>query len=75
MQPAATSVALDAERANAGAASAVFGASNFVAGAVASPLVGFGGMRMGTSVVMVAGALVSLAFAAVLYRRLGSLRG
>ena len=75
MQPAATSVALDAERANAGAASAVFGASNFVAGAVASPLVGFGGMRMGTSVVMVAGALVSLAFAAVLYRRLGSHRG
>ncbi len=71
MQPAATSIALDAERGNAGAASAVFGASNFVAGAVASPLVAFGGMRVGTSVVMVAGAAVAMSFAVLLFCWLG----
>lgn len=69
LQPAATSIALDSERANAGAASAVFGASNFVAGAVASPLVAVGGMRIGTSVVMVVGAALACAFAIMLRRR------
>lgn len=68
LQPAATSVALDSERANAGAASAVFGASNFVAGAVASPLVAVGGMRVGTSVVMVVGAALACGFAILLRR-------
>lgn len=69
LQPAATSIALDSERANAGAASAVFGASNFVAGAVASPLVAVGGMRLGTSVVMVAGAAMACVFAFALAKR------
>lgn len=71
LQPAATSIALDSERANAGAASAVFGASNFVAGAVASPLVAVGGMRVGTSVVMVVGAALTCVFAILLRRRVG----
>lgn len=72
LQPAATTIALDSERANAGAASAVFGASNFVAGAVASPLVAFGGIRVGTSVVMVVGAALTCLFAVMLRRRVAA---
>lgn len=69
LQPAVTTIALDSERANAGAASAVFGASNFVAGAIASPLVAIGGIRVGTSVVMVAGAALACLCAVMLKRK------
>ncbi|MBP3774581.1 MAG: multidrug effflux MFS transporter [Bacteroidaceae bacterium] len=57
MQPVATAIALDAERDNAGAASAVFGAAGFMAGALASPLVSMGNILVSTSVVMLVGAL------------------
>ena len=60
MQPGLTATALDAERANAGAASAIFGASGFVAGAVASPLVALGEIAYTSSGVMVVGALLCL---------------
>lgn len=60
MQPGLTAVALDSERANAGAASAIFGAAGFVAGAVSSPLVGLGRVELTSGAVMVGGALLCL---------------
>ena len=58
MQPGLTATALDAERENAGAASAIFGASGFVAGAVSSPIVAMGNIEVTSSCVMVAGAMI-----------------
>lgn len=60
MQPGLTAVALDSERANAGAASAIFGAAGFVAGAMSSPLVGLGQVEFTSSAVLVGGALLCL---------------
>lgn len=62
MQPPLTAIALDSERDNAGAASAIFGASGFVAGAIASPLVGIGEITVTSGVVMVCGAIACLLF-------------
>lgn len=70
MQPGLTATALDAERENAGAASAIFGASGFVAGAVSSPLVAMGKITVTSSGVMVAGAVVCLALTLPLCKRL-----
>lgn len=61
MQPVSTTIALDAERHNAGAASAIFGASGFVAGALSSPLVSMGRIEVSAGIVMTAGALACLA--------------
>lgn len=55
MQPVSTAIALDAGRDYAGAASAIFGASGFVAGAVSSPLVSLGDIRMGSGLTMLVG--------------------
>lgn len=60
MQPVATAIALDSERENAGAASAIFGAAGFMAGSIASPLVSVGDLMLCTSVVILIGALLSL---------------
>ncbi|HBF06118.1 MAG TPA: Bcr/CflA family drug resistance efflux transporter [Prevotella sp.] len=60
MQPGLTATALDAERQNAGAASAIFGASGFVAGAISSPIVGIGKVEITSSIVMLSGALICL---------------
>lgn len=62
MQPPLTAIALDSERDNAGAASAIFGASGFVAGALSSPLVGIGDITVTSGLVMVCGAVVCLLF-------------
>lgn len=62
MQPPLTAIALDSERDNAGAASAIFGASGFVAGAFASPLVGIGDITVTSGLVMACGAVVCLLF-------------
>ncbi len=61
MQPVATAIALDAERANAGAASAIFGAAGFVAGAIASPLVSVGDVMVSSAIVILIGAAGCLA--------------
>lgn len=42
IQPAGTSIVLDCERENAGAASTALGASGFLMGGIVSPLVGIG---------------------------------
>lgn len=60
MQPAATALAMEAERTRAGAASAIFGASGFVSGAIASPLVSMGNISITSSAVMVVGAVICL---------------
>lgn len=60
MQPGLTATALDAERKNAGAASAIFGASGFVAGAVSSPLVAMGTIEITSSIIMIGGAILCL---------------
>lgn len=62
MQPPLTAIALDSERDNAGAASAIFGASGFVAGALSSPLVGIGDITVTSGLVMACGAVVRLLF-------------
>ncbi len=62
MQPPLTAIALDSERDNAGAASAIFGASGFVAGALSSPLVGIGDITLTSGLVMACGAVVCLLF-------------
>ena len=62
MQPPLTAIALDSERDNAGAASAIFGASGFVAGAFSSPLVGIGDITVTAGIVMACGALACMLF-------------
>ena len=70
LQPVATAIALDSERHNAGAASAVFGASSFFAGGLASPLVSMGDMLISTSLVILFSALACLALIIPLCRLL-----
>lgn len=60
MQPVATAIALDSERENAGAASAMFGAAGFLAGAIVSPLVSIGDILVSTSCVILIGAFACL---------------
>lgn len=70
MQPGLTATALDAERNNAGAASAIFGAAGFVAGAVSSPIVAMGAIEVTSSFVMVVGAVVCIVLTLPLCKRL-----
>lgn len=70
LQTPLTAIALDSERDNAGAASAIFGASGFVAGALASPLVGIGDITVSSGVVMACGAVACLLFILPLSSRL-----
>lgn len=62
MQPPLTAIALDSERNNAGAASAIFGASGFVAGALSSPLTGIGDITITSGIVMASGAIMCVIF-------------
>ena len=70
LQPGLTSTALDSERHNAGAASAIYGASAFLAGALVSPVVTMGRIELTSSVVMTLGAVVCLLLSLALARRL-----
>lgn len=69
-QPGLAAVALDSERQNAGAASAIYGASGFVAGAFISPVVTIGRIELTSSVVMFVGAVLAVALILPLSRRL-----
>lgn len=60
MQPGLTAIALDSERKNAGAASAIFGAAGFISGAISSPLVGIGHITISSSLVIIGGSLLCL---------------
>lgn len=59
-QPGLTATALDSERHNAGAASAIFGASAFVSGALVSPVVTIGRIEVTSAATMTAGAVCVL---------------
>ena len=58
--PTASSIAMSRQRKMAGAASAVLGASGFVAGGIVSPLVGLYSVTVSTSIVLIAAALGAL---------------
>jgi len=66
--PSTTALAMDSERNNAGAASAIIGSFTFLAGAICAPLVGIGNLLHSTAICMLTGAILSLAFC-VLARR------
>lgn len=51
--PTSTTLAMQSESQNAGAASAVFGAISFLAGGIVSPLVGIGNVLHTTAIIMV----------------------
>ena len=53
-------LALDSERQNAGAASAVFGAVSFLAGGIVSPLVGIGNILHTTAIIMVVSSAIAV---------------
>ncbi len=60
--PAATALAMDSERDNAGAASAVIGALTFLAGSICTPLVGIGNFLHSTALCLLTGAILSVLF-------------
>lgn len=66
IQPSVTSLALDSERKNAGAASAILGASGFLLGGIVSPIVGSGNILHSTSIVLSSCASLSAIFCCLL---------
>ena len=60
--PAATALAMDAERDNAGAASAVIGSLTFLTGSICTPLVGMGNLLHSTALCLLSGAILSVLF-------------
>lgn len=60
LEPVLTTLTLDSERANAVAASAMFGASGFITDAVISPLVALGRIEVSARIVMCSEAFVCL---------------
>ncbi len=74
MQPGLTATALDAERKNAGAASAIFGAASFVAGSISSPIVAIGKIEVTSSIVMIGGAVLCLVLTLPLCKRLRGMK-
>lgn len=70
LQPGLTSTALDSERHNAGAASAIYGASCFFAGAMVSPVVTMGRIEVTASIVMIFGAVINILLVMPLCRSL-----
>lgn len=58
--PTSTALALDTERQNAGAASAIFGAVSFLAGGLVSPLVGIGNILHSTAIIMIVSSAAAL---------------
>jgi len=60
--PSCTALALDSERKNAGAASAIIGSLTFLVGSICSPLVGIGNLLHSTAICIVTGALLAALF-------------
>ena len=74
MQPVTTAIALDSERNNAGAASAIFGAACFVGGSLSSPLVSLGEITVTSGFIMIAGGVVCAVVTALLCIRISKTR-
>ncbi len=62
MQPPASALALNAERKNAGTASAAMGAAGFLMGGIASPIVGLGNIAVSASIMLVTGGFLTMIF-------------
>ena len=62
MQPPASALALNAERKNAGTASAAMGAAGFLMGGIASPIVGLGNIAVSSSIMLVTGGFLTMIF-------------
>jgi len=62
MQPPASALALNAERKNAGTASAAMGAAAFLMGGIASPIVGLGDIAVSASAMLVTGGFLTMVF-------------
>lgn len=62
MQPPASALALNAERKNAGTASAAMGAAGFLMGGIASPIVGMGDIAVSASIMLVTGGFLTMLF-------------
>ena len=62
MQPPASALALNAERKNAGTASAAMGAAGFLMGGIASPIVGLGNIAVSASIMLVTGGFLTMLF-------------
>lgn len=60
--PVSTALAMDAERANAGAASAVIGSLAFFTGSICTPLVGMGNLLHSTAICLLTGATLTVLF-------------
>lgn len=69
IQPAGTSIVLDCERENAGAASAALGASGFLMGGIVSPLVGIGNIFIASGSAILLGAVSTVGFIRYACRR------
>ena len=68
LQPPSNSLALSAERRNAGTASAILGASGFLAGGIVSPLVSLGDMFLTTGIIMIIASLLCFVSATLVCR-------
>lgn len=62
MQPPVSALALNAERKNAGTASAALGAAAFFMGGVASPIVGIGNIAVSASILLLTGGFLTMFF-------------
>lgn len=60
--PAATALALDSERENAGSASAAIGSITFLAGSICTPLVGLGNLLHSTAICIIIGGVFTAVF-------------
>lgn len=70
LQPPSTSIALNAERKNAGTASALLGASGFSMGSIVTPLVGIGDIFRSLGIALLVGAVFAVGICIPAYRKL-----
>ena len=71
LQPPVTAIALNAERKNAGAASALLGASGFLMGGIVTPLVGIGNIFHSLGIALVCGGILALLFSFFVLKKIG----
>ncbi len=64
-----TAIAMNAARKQAGLASAVLGAAGFLAGGIASPIVGLGNIQITTGIVFITSALLTFLITYIYYKQ------
>ncbi|NPD84109.1 multidrug effflux MFS transporter [Lentimicrobium sp. L6] len=73
--PAATALALDSERENAGSASAAIGSITFLAGSICTPLVGLGNLLHSTAICIIIGGVFTALFCYLARRNENRIQG